>query len=92
MDSLLSSHAIEVDVKNPAEIGQVFDAISYSKGFFFQEIKIIPLNWNLIIIKWIGACVIRMLVNYLGSESFVAGLRVYLKRVILFFDFKKINK
>jgi len=44
LDSLLSSHAIEVDVKNPAEIGQVFDAISYSKGFFFQEIKIIPLN------------------------------------------------
>jgi aminopeptidase 2 len=32
LDSLRSSHAIEVDVKSPAEINQIFDAISYSKG------------------------------------------------------------
>ena len=29
---LSSSHPIEVDVKNPSEIGQIFYAISYSKG------------------------------------------------------------
>ena len=27
-----SSHAIEVDVQNPLEIAQIFDAISYLKG------------------------------------------------------------
>ncbi|TPX47347.1 hypothetical protein SeMB42_g03352 [Synchytrium endobioticum] len=32
LDALRSSHPIEVDVKNPAEISQIFDAISYSKG------------------------------------------------------------
>ena len=32
LDGLANSHPIEQDVKNPAEIGQLFDAISYSKG------------------------------------------------------------
>ncbi|KAL6058582.1 Aminopeptidase [Balamuthia mandrillaris] len=32
LDSLESSHAIEVDVDHPAEIGEIFDAISYDKG------------------------------------------------------------
>ena len=32
LDGLKSSHPIEQEVKNPAEIGQLFDAISYSKG------------------------------------------------------------
>lgn len=32
LDALRSSHPIEVDVKSPAEINQIFDAISYSKG------------------------------------------------------------
>jgi aminopeptidase 2 len=32
LDSLRSSHPIEVPVKSPAEINQIFDAISYSKG------------------------------------------------------------
>ena len=32
LDGLRSSHPIEQEVKNPAEIGQLFDAISYSKG------------------------------------------------------------
>ena len=32
LDCLRSSHPIEVDVKNPGEINQIFDAISYSKG------------------------------------------------------------
>jgi len=31
-DSLVNTHAIEVEVQNPAEISEVFDAISYSKG------------------------------------------------------------
>ena len=32
LDGLANSHPIEQPVKNPAEIGQLFDAISYSKG------------------------------------------------------------
>ena len=32
LDGLKSSHPIEQEVRNPAEIGQLFDAISYSKG------------------------------------------------------------
>jgi aminopeptidase 2 len=58
LDGLRSSHPIEVPVKNPAEISQIFDAISYSKG----------------------ASVIRMLVTYLGGETFQKGLRQYLKK------------
>jgi aminopeptidase 2 len=32
LDSLRSSHPIEVEVRSPAEVSQVFDAISYDKG------------------------------------------------------------
>src|SRR5690349_3383147 len=32
LDALRSSHPIDVDVKSPAEITQIFDAISYCKG------------------------------------------------------------
>ena len=31
-DSLLSSHPVEVEIKDPDEIEQVFDNLSYSKG------------------------------------------------------------
>lgn len=58
LDGLRSSHPIEVPVKNPAEISQIFDSISYSKG----------------------AAVIRMLVTYLGEETFRRGLQQYLKK------------
>ena len=32
LDGLRNSHPIEVEVKDPAEIRELFDAISYSKG------------------------------------------------------------
>ncbi|MSQ14321.1 MAG: M1 family peptidase [Dehalococcoidia bacterium] len=32
LDGLRNSHPIEVPVQNPAQIGEIFDAISYSKG------------------------------------------------------------
>ncbi|KAJ3087181.1 Aminopeptidase 2 mitochondrial [Quaeritorhiza haematococci] len=57
LDALRSSHPIEVDVKSPSEINQIFDAISYSKG----------------------ASLIRMLNHFLGSQTFMSGVRTYLK-------------
>lgn len=58
LDSLRSSHPIEVPVKRADEINQIFDAISYSKG----------------------SCVLRMISKYLGEETFMEGIRRYLKR------------
>jgi aminopeptidase 2 len=58
LDSLRSSHPIEVPVKSPTEISQIFDSISYSKG----------------------ASIIRMLVGWLGEETFKKGIQAYLKK------------
>ena len=58
LDSLRSSHPIEVPVKRADEINQIFDAISYSKG----------------------SCVLRMISRYLGEQTFMEGVRRYLKK------------
>ncbi|KAF3929112.1 Laeverin [Dactylellina cionopaga] len=58
LDSLRSSHPIEVPVKKISEINQIFDAISYSKG----------------------SCVLRMVSQYIGEETFMKGIRSYLKK------------
>lgn len=58
LDALRSSHPIEVAVNDPAEIHQIFDAISYYKG----------------------ASVIRMLSSWLGVDTFLAGVRLYIRR------------
>lgn len=58
LDSLRSSHPIEVPVKRADEINQIFDAISYSKG----------------------SCVLRMISKFLGEETFMEGVRRYLKK------------
>ncbi|KAH7131928.1 peptidase family M1-domain-containing protein [Dendryphion nanum] len=58
LDSLRSSHPIEVPVQRADEINQIFDAISYSKG----------------------SCVLRMISKYLGEETFMEGIRRYLKK------------
>ena len=58
LDSLRSSHPIEVPVKRADEVNQIFDAISYSKG----------------------SCVLRMISKYLGEETFMEGIRRYLKK------------
>lgn len=58
LDSLASSHPIEVPVNAPAELNQIFDSISYCKG----------------------SSILRMLTDYIGPESFVNGLRSYLRR------------
>lgn len=57
IDYFESSHPISQEVKNPAEINEIFDLISYRKG----------------------ASVIRMLVNFLGEDTFRDGLTHYLE-------------
>lgn len=58
LDSLRSSHPIEVPIKRADEINQIFDAISYSKG----------------------SCVLRMISKYIGEQTFLEGVRRYLKK------------
>jgi len=58
LDSLRSSHPIEVPVKRADEVNQIFDAISYSKG----------------------SCVLRMISKYIGEETFMEGIRRYIKK------------
>lgn len=58
LDSLRSSHPIEVPVKRADEVNQIFDAISYSKG----------------------SCVLRMISKHLGEDTFMKGIRLYLKK------------
>uniref|UniRef100_A0A336LHN3 Aminopeptidase n=1 Tax=Culicoides sonorensis TaxID=179676 RepID=A0A336LHN3_CULSO len=58
LDSLKSSHPIEVEVNHPDEIDEIFDEISYNKG----------------------ACIIRMLHNYIGDADFRKGMHLYLNR------------
>lgn len=58
LDSLRSSHPIEVPIKRADEVNQIFDAISYSKG----------------------SCVLRMISKYIGEETFLEGIRRYLKK------------
>jgi len=58
LDSLASSHPVEVHVTHSDEINDVFDAISYAKG----------------------ASIIRMLSQYIGLETFMKGMRLYLTR------------
>lgn len=58
LDALVSSHPIEVEVKHPDEIDEIFDEISYNKG----------------------ACIIRMLHNYIGDADFRKGMHLYLTR------------
>lgn len=58
LDSLRSSHPIEVPVKRAEEINQIFDNISYSKG----------------------SAVLRMISKYLGEDTFIEGVRQYIKK------------
>ena len=58
LDSLRSSHPVEVPVTRVDELNQIFDAISYSKG----------------------SSVLRMISKWLGEETFLEGVRRYLKK------------
>lgn len=58
LDSMRSTHPIDVEVASPSQIREIFDPISYDKG----------------------GCVLRMLEQYVGENSFKKGLRLYLRK------------
>ena len=58
LDSLRSSHPIEVPVQRAEEINQIFDNISYAKG----------------------SAVLRMISKYVGEDTFIEGVRRYIKK------------
>ena len=61
LDGLENSHPIEQEVNNPGEIGQLFDAISYSKGASLLRM----------VESFIGADIFRTgISNYLMKHSF----------------------
>ncbi|MCJ1306481.1 Aminopeptidase 2 mitochondrial [Agyrium rufum] len=58
LDSMRSSHPVEVPVTRADQVNEIFDSISYAKG----------------------SCVIRMVSTWLGEETFMEGIRRYLKK------------
>ena len=76
LDALESSHPISVDVKDPSEIFEIFDSISYQKGLTksnrFSLIRSLNVHLTL------GAAIIRMLAHFIGEKSFREGLTNYL--------------
>lgn len=57
LDSLRSSHPINVKITSTSQINEVFDAISYNKAAYF----------------------LRMVMNFMGADSFRNGVSHYLK-------------
>ena len=86
IDALESSRPIDFEVNTPAEINQMFDAISYEKGE-----KNIPLFVQLGRLDFIylpklfivGSCVIRMCADFLGEATFRRGITRYLQEKYL---------
>lgn len=71
LDGLENSHPIEVEVYSSAQIDEIFDAISYSKGASVHAVKNCITNISQ---------VIRMVSNLIGEEKFRKGLNIYLNR------------
>jgi len=74
LDSLRNSHPIEVPVKDPNEINQVslFRALKSHELIVYQIFDAISYSK--------GSCVIRMLAKFLGEETFLKGVQLYIKR------------
>lgn len=76
LDSLRSSHPIEVECKNSADVNEIFDAISC--------VTCPLVGIEIMLIKGLdryskGASLIRMLADIIGIESFQKGLQAYIQ-------------
>lgn len=86
IDALASSHPLsskEEDIKTPAQISELFDAISYSKVSSWLQWGGPDLDQNprSVCKRWLlphlqGASVLRMLSDFLTEEVFTQGLTV----------------
>ena len=74
-DGLESSHAISVEVANPTQITEIFDAISYTKGKFMLFSNRIRTNEF-----FLGSAVIRMMNLFLGENTFRQAVANYLNQ------------
>lgn len=83
IDALTSSHPLsskEDDIQQPAQISELFDAISYSK---VRRTHVPRLSHHLCTFSngvsfFQGAAVLRMLSDFLTEDVFKAGLKVAL--------------
>lgn len=71
-DALRNSHPIEMPIKKPTEINEIFDDITYEKGIFFRTMSLHDRCVHL------GSSVIRLLHAYIGDKAFRTGLANYL--------------
>lgn len=72
-DALRNSHPIEMSIRKPTEIDEIFDDITYEKGIALLR-KSIYRTKNV----FLGSSVIRLLHAYIGNEAFRVGLSNYL--------------
>ena len=77
LDAKLSSHPIEVECPDANQINQIFDALSYSKA---GSSKCLSSGLIVSSAKLIYIVVLRMLSAYVGEETFLRGVSIYLKK------------
>ena len=82
-DSVPTSRPINIPANTPYEIGTtMFDQITYSKGCRTRIIiDYFDVSHNKLLAHFLGASVIRMMSQFLGSETFQKGLQTYLNRL-----------
>lgn len=80
-DALETSHPISVEVENPTQIAEIFDAISYTKGLLIRIQCLGIVNpYQTLYISNSGSAVIRMMNHFLGEKTFRQGVTNYLKQ------------
>ena len=72
-DALHNSHAIEVPIEKPSDIDEIFDDITYEKGFAPSVSLHAPRPSSRL-----GSSVIRLLHAFIGNDAFRRGLSNYL--------------
>ena len=77
-DSVPTSRPVSFPVSSPEEIDAMFDSITYDKGIacFFHNLTC----KNLLLFIETGACIMRMMANFMGDDTFTRAMNLYLTR------------